>query len=119
RGSRCAGIDNSFFDTDKFWLKRIKKSNTSFDRIRYVSKLALSATGSAEARGLFTQGGRLRIPVGQTVAFLFDHCCRRVIDEVRVAELAFAFFYFAFDAGDLLVQPRAFGAEVDQPLQRN
>src|SRR5690606_17429508 len=65
------------------------------------------------------KGGVLGGPVGQALAFLFDHGGRGVVDEGLVAQLGLAFADFGGDALEFLVQARALGAEVDQTLQRD
>src|SRR3546814_4005451 len=72
---------------------------------------------SVQPRALRGERFELAAPVGQALALLLDHRRRHVAAELRQLRLALALF--GRDLGQLLVQPRALGGEVDQAFQRD
>src|SRR5690606_3120616 len=74
---------------------------------------------SAQLRPLRRQRLALHVPVDQSLALLLDHRWRGVVDEGVAGELAVALGNLDLDPLDLLVEASAFGAEVDQAVQRH
>src|SRR5262245_54804165 len=59
-----------------------------------------------------------RLGLGALLALLLDHLFRRPLDEARIAELGVDPLYVGLGPGDLLLEPRALGGEIDHALER-